>query len=191
MSSQPLPFVTPEEYLAAERKAERRSEYLNGEVFAMAGASRRHVQISGNLITTLNNQLKGRDCDVYATELRVRVNPKGNYLYAYPDVSVVCGESKFEDERFDTLLNPKVIIEILSPSTEPFDRGKKFTLYRQIDSLAEYLLIAQDETRVEQYVRQPGGDWVLSERTGLDDAVTLPSLGLNLKLSDIYYRVSF
>ncbi len=191
MSSQPLPFVTPEEYLAAERKAERRSEYLNGEVFAMAGASLRHVQISGNLITTLNNQLKGRDCDVYATELRVRVNPKGNYLYAYPDVSVVCGESKFEDERFDTLLNPKVIIEILSPSTEPFDRGKKFTLYRQIDSLAEYLLIAQDETRVEQYVRQPGGDWVLSERTGLDDAVTLPSLGLNLKLSDIYYRVSF
>jgi len=191
MSSQPLPFVTPEEYLAAERKAERRSEYLNGEVFAMAGASLRHVQISGNLITTLNNQLKGRDCDVYATELRVRVNPKGNYLYAYPDVSVVCGESKFEDERFDTLLYPKVIIEILSPTTEPFDRGKKFTLYRQIDSLAEYLLIAQDETRVEQYVRQPGGDWVLSERTGLDDAVTLPSLGLNLKLSDIYYRVSF
>jgi Uma2 family endonuclease len=191
MSSPPLPFVTPEEYLAAERKAERRSEYLNGEVFAMAGASRRHVQISGNLIAALKNELKGRDCDVYATELRVRVNPKGNYLYAYPDVSVVCGESQFEDERFDTLLNPKVIIEILSPSTEPFDRGKKFTLYRQIDSLAEYLLMAQDETRVEQYVRQPGGDWVLSERTGLDDAVTLPSLGLSLKLFDIYYRVSF
>jgi Uma2 family endonuclease len=191
MSSQPLVFLTPEQYLAAERQAERKSEYLNGEVFAMAGVSRWHSTISINLTTTLDVQLRDSPCQVNHSDMRVRVNPTGNYLYAYPDMSVVCGEPRFEDKHFDTLLNPKIVIEILSPSTESFDRRTKATLYRQLPSLEEYLFIAQDRVHVEHYTRQPSGDWSRSDWNNLSDVVELPSVGAVLKLADLYHRVVF
>jgi Uma2 family endonuclease len=191
MSSQPLVFLTPEQYLAAERLAERKSEYLNGEVFAMSGVSRWHATVSINLTSILDVQLRTGPCQVYSADLRVRVNPSGNYLYCYPDLSVVCGEPRFEDKHFDTLLNPKILIEILSPSTEPFDRRTKATLYRQLPSLAEYLFIAQDRVHVEHYTRQPNGDWSRSDWDSLDAVVQLPSVGATLKLSDVYHRVTF
>jgi Uma2 family endonuclease len=191
MSSQPLSFLTPEQYLAAERKAERKSEYLNGEVFAMAGASRWHSTIRNNLTWSLNDQLRNGPCQVHDSDLRVRVNPTGNYLYAYPDMSVVCEEPRFEDMQFDTLLNPKILIEVLSPSTEQFDRRTKATLYRQLHSLEEYLLIAQDRVHVEHYSRQPDGDWSRSDWDNLNDVVELLSVGATLKLKDIYHRVVF
>jgi Uma2 family endonuclease len=190
MSSQPLTFVTPEEYLAAERKAERKSEYINGEVFAMAGVSPNHDDIVSNLGWSLNNQLRNGDCKVHTPDFRVRVNPKGAYMYTYPDVSVVCGEPRFEDGHLDTLLNPKVIIEVLSHSTEKKDRGVKAELYRQLASHAEYLLVAQDRVHVEHYVRQPDGNWLLAEFNKLEDAVELRSVGATLKLGDIYHRVA-
>jgi len=190
MASQPLSFVTPEEYLAAERLAERKSEYINGEVFAMAGVSRQHDDIVVNSITSLNIQLRGGDCKVHTPDFRVRVNPKGAYMYAYPDLSVVCGEQRFEDGHLDTLLNPKVIIEVLSHSTEAKDRGVKARLYRQLDSLAEYLFVAQDRVHIEHYVRQPDGSWLLSERSNLEDSLELHSVGATLKLADVYHRVA-
>jgi Uma2 family endonuclease len=191
MSSQPLVFLTPEQYLAAERQAERKSEYLNGEVFAMAGVSRWHSIVSINLAVSLGDQLRTGPCQVHHSDLRVRVNPTGNYLYAYPDLSVVCGEPRFQDGHFDTLLNPKILIEIPSPSTEPFDRRTKATLYRQLPSLEEYLFIAQDRVHVEHYTRQPSGDWLRSDRDNLNDVLELRSVGAVLKLVDIYHRVVF
>jgi Uma2 family endonuclease len=190
MSSQPLTFITPEQYLAAERKAERKSEYINGEVFAMAGVSRHHDSIVANLIIRLGGQLQDGGCEVHTADLRVRVRPRGSYMYAYPDVSVVCDKPQFEDVHFDTLLNPKVLIEVLSPSTEPKDRGEKAALYRQLASLAEYLFIAQNRVHVEHYVRQPDGNWLLSERDKLEDTLELRSVGATLKLADIYHRVT-
>jgi Uma2 family endonuclease len=191
MSSQPLVFLTPEEYLAAERKAERKSEYLNGEVFAMAGAGRWHSVIRNNLTWSLHDQLRNGPWQVHDSEMRVRVNPKGNYMYAYPDLSVVCGEPRFEDMQFDTLLNPNILLEVLSPSTEQYDRRTKAALYRQLPSLEEYLLIAQDRVHVEHYTRQPNGDWSRSGWDSLDDTVQLASVGATLKLLDVYHRVVF
>ena len=189
MSSQPLSFVTPEEYLAAERQAERKSEYINGEVFAMAGVSPEHDDIVSNLLWSLNNQLRNGDCKVHTPDFRVRVNPKGAYMYTYPDVSVVCGEERFQDGHLDTLLNPKVIIEVLSHSTEAKDRGVKARLYRQLASLAEYLFVPQDRVHIEHYVRQPDGSWLLSETSNLEDSLELRSVGAALKLADVYHRV--
>jgi len=191
MSSQPLVFLTPEQYLAVEREAEHRSEYLNGEVFAMAGISRWHSIISVNLTSSLHDQLRNGVCQVHGADMRIRVNPTGNYLYAYPDLSVVRGEPRFEDMQFDTLLNPKILIEVLSPSTEQFDRRTKATLYRQLPSLEEYLLIAQDRVHAEHYTRQPNGDWSRSNRDSLNDVVELLSVGATLTLADIYHRVVF
>jgi Uma2 family endonuclease len=191
MSTQPLPFITPEQYLEAERKAMFRSQYLNGEVFAMSGGSRQHVRIVSSITTMLNNQLEDSDCEVYPIDLRLRVNPGGDYLYTYPDLSIACGEPQFEDDHFDTLLNPRVLIEVLSPSTSKFDRGEKFRLYSQITSLAEYLLIAQDRVHVERRARQADGTWQQSEWASLEDVVELPSVGAKLELSRVYRRVTF
>ncbi|SRR5579871_290091 len=191
MSTPPLTLNTPEEYLAAERKAERKSEYLNGEVFAMSGNRWAHVQITANIQISLGIQFKGRDCTAATTELRLRVNPCGNYMYTYPDTVVVCGKPQFEDKQFDTLLNPKILIEVLSRSTERFDRGKKAELYRQIDSLTEHLFVAQDERLVQHYARQPNGDWLLSEKRDAQDVIELKSVDATLLLADIYDRVEF
>lgn len=168
-------YVTPEEYLARERVAETKSEYVRGEVFLMVGASRKHNLICVNLVRELSRRLKGRPCEVYTADMRVRIPPADRYTY--PAVSVVCGEPEFEDAHGDTLLNPTVIIEVLSDSTESIDRGRKAADDRAIASLAEYLLIAQDEYRVEQYVKQADGRWLLTDIRSLDGVVELPSIG--------------
>jgi Uma2 family endonuclease len=173
--------------LAIERKAEYKSEFFRGEMFAMAGASREHTLVAGNMLTALNNQLSGRDCEVYGNDMRVKVSPTG--LYTYPDVSVVCGKPQFEDASVDTLLNPKVIVEVLSESTEGYDRGKKFEHYRNVSSLAEYVLIAQDTPHVEVHTRQSDGRWLMWETNDLAHVARLQSIDCSLKLSDIYARV--
>jgi Uma2 family endonuclease len=188
MSRQIRPFVTPEEYLALERKAEYKSEYLHGEIFAMTGASRKHNLVAGNIFGELRQQLKGRQCEVYMSDMRVKVTATG--LYTYPDVVVVSGEPKFEDEYVDTLLNPTLLVEVLSQSTERYERIAKSSYYRTLDSLAEHLLVAQDEVRLEQYVKQANGQWVLFECSSLDNVVELPSISCSLGLRDVYDKVS-
>src|SRR5581483_8514282 len=153
-------LLTPQEYLARERRAEYRSEYYRGEMFAMAGASRAHTLIKDNVAAETRSQLKGGPCSVYTSDLRVKVEATG--LYTYPDVVIACDEEQFEDNAFDTLLNPRAIVEVLSDSTEKYDRGTKFDHYREVPSLQEYVLIAQDRPRVERYVRQADGTWGLS-----------------------------
>lgn len=189
MSSKPRPRYTPAEYLAMERQAEQRSEYLGGEIFAMGGASERHNLIVTNTVRELSLQLKGRPCKTYASDMRVKVSPTG--LYTYPDIVVVCGKALFDDEETDTLLNPTVIIEVLSKSTEGYDRGQKFEHYRKLESLAEYVLIAQEKVHVECYVRQPEGQWLLSETDNAQDTVPMPSIQCRLALSEVYDKVEF
>jgi Uma2 family endonuclease len=189
MSTQPEPLYTAEEYLALERDSETKHEYYDGEIFAMAGATEPHVAIVSNLVFALMGQLRDRPCKVYASEMRVKVSATG--LYTYPDLAVVCGERELEDDRRDTLLNPNVIIEVLSPSTEAYDRGKKFAHYRTLDSLAEYLLVAQDAPRVEQYVKQPDGDWLLHEAARVEDTISLPTIRCELRLAEVYDGVDF
>lgn len=166
MSSLPKARFTPQQYLALERAAETKSEFFNGEIFAMAGASREHNLIATNVVRELSAQLKGRPCETYPGDMRVKVSETG--LYTYPDVVVVCGEPRFEDEHGDTLLNPTLVVEVLSPSTEAYDRGEKSSHYRRLASLAEYVLIAQDRCHVERYARRPDGLWLLAEARGLD-----------------------
>jgi Uma2 family endonuclease len=177
-----------EEYLAFERQSEEKHEYYAGEIFAMSGASRRHNLIVMNTGTTLNSQLAQRPCEVYPSDMRVKVN---KIKYTYPDVTVVCGEPKFADGQFDTLLNPTIIIEVLSESTEDYDRGTKFKHYMGIASLQEYVLIAQDEIRIDHYTRQSEGDWHISVSNMPETIVTLPSINCTLLLSDIYRKIAF
>ncbi len=191
MSQQPKPgqtYLTPEEYLALERKSEYRSEYFDGEIFAMTGASREHNLITSNIIGELRQQLKGKPCEVYPSDMRVRVAAWN--LYTYPDVVAVCGEPQFEDAYVDTLLNPTLLVEILSPSTESYDRGRKFLYHRTIASLAEYLIVSQDEYRIEHYLKQPDGRWLLSDAASLEAVVELTSIGCSLALREAYDRVS-
>jgi len=187
MPSPPKPGYTPEEYLALEREAEYRSEYFAGEVFAMSGASERHNLIVSNIVAALHTQFRKRPCKVYASDMRVKVSATG--LYTYPDVVALCEEAQFDDDQKDTLLNPTVIIEVLSPSTEAYDRGEKFAHYRKLTSLAEYVLISQDKPHVEHYVRQPDNQWLLSEASRLQDTVRLPSISSTLVLAEIYEKV--
>lgn len=180
------PRLTPEEYLALERKADVRSEYDNGYMYAMSGASRKHKLAAGNLFREISTQLKGRPCEAYTGDMRVQVDVTG--LFSYPDVTVVCGERRFLDREVDTLLNPTVIVEVLSPSTEAYDRGAKFAHYRRLTSLREYVLVAQDTVLVERYSRQ-GEDWLLTELSRLDDVLRLESIGCHVPLREIYDRV--
>ena len=187
MSVQLKPFLSPQEYLAMERQAETKSEYYAGEVFAMAGASRRHVRIMVNTILSLAAQLKERQCEVFTSDLRVKVSATG--LYTYPDVVVVCGKPRFDDDQEDTLLNPTVIVEVLSKSTEAYDRGEKFAMYRALESMTDYLLIAQDIARLEHYARQPDGSWRFLESAGLDAIAVIESIQCQLSLADVYDKV--
>ena len=179
---------TPEEYLTLERKAEFKSEYLNGEIYAMSGASREHNLVSTNLGGQLYLQLMERPCESYSSEMRVYVPSTG--LYTYPDVVVVCDEPRFQDREFDNLLNPTVLFEVLSPSTEAYDRGKKFAHYRSIESLQEYVVVAQDRVSVEQYSRKDR-QWMLTAWNSLDDVLRLDSIGCEIPLSEVYARVKF
>ncbi len=187
MSAAPRQNRTPEEYLAFERDSEQRHEFLNGEVLLMAGASANHNLIVTNMLASLHSQLRQRPCVVYPGDMRVKVNRTG--LYTYPDVSVVCGSPQFEDEQRDTLLNPLLLVEVLSPSTESYDRGKKFQHYRTLASVQEYLLVAQDSPRIECYLRQENNQWLLDDVTGLEAIVELVSIQCRLPLTDVYEKV--
>jgi Uma2 family endonuclease len=179
---------TPEEYLTMEAKADFKSEYCDGFITAMAGASREHNLIAGNLHGEIRSQLKARRCEVYMSDMRLSVSRTG--LYTYPDVMAVCGEPQFEGDEVKTLLNPTVIIEVLSDSTESYDRGRKFGHYRRLPSLQESILVAQDEVKVERYVRR-GDDWVLTEMSQLDDTLHITSIDCEVPLREIYAKVAF
>ncbi|GAB4200540.1 MAG: Uma2 family endonuclease [Roseiflexaceae bacterium] len=188
MSVQPTPFLTEAEYLERERASITKNEYYAGGIFAMVGASEAHNLIASNVNAALHSQLRGCPRRVYPSDMRVKVSQTG--LITYPDITVVCGGSLFRDpDKRDTLLNPTVIIEILSPSTERYDRGLKFQNYRTLDSLQEYVLIAQDKRYVEHYSRHTGNQWLLSEAHTIDAEVALVAIGCLLKLADIYENV--
>jgi Uma2 family endonuclease len=183
------PFITPEAYLKQEREATVKSEYIDGQIYAMSGASRQHNRITIDVATLINVQLRGGPCELFANDMCVKVNDSS--LYTYPDVVVVCGEAQFEDTALDTLLNPTLIIEVLSDSTEKYDRGKKFAHYQRIEALREYVLLSQDEARVECYTRQAGNRWILSTVISREDTMPLESIGCVLPLADVYARVQF
>ena len=187
MTSQAKVRLTPEEYFAIERQATYKSEYCNGEMFAMSGAIPRHVLIVTNVVAELRRQLKQRPCTVYSTALRVQVSSTG--FYTYPDVIVVCDQPQFHDQHKDTLLNPTLIVEVLSESTKDYDRGEKFEHYRTLTSLAEYVLIAQDKPHFEHFVRQPDKRWLLAEANRLEDTIYLPSIACDLALAEVYDKV--
>jgi Uma2 family endonuclease len=189
MSSVPKRLLTPEEYLARERVASYRSEFYRGEIFAMAGGSEQHALIKDNVAGETRGHLKGITCRVMTSDIRVRVSDTG--LYTYPDVTVVCGESQYDDEVRDTLLNPRVLMEVLSKSTEQYDRGTKFELYKQIPALQEYILIAQDRPFVESYVRLADGSWEPTEFTELDATLVFASIPVQVPLAEIYRNVRF
>ena len=189
MSLQPQSYLSPADYLVIERNAEFKSEYFNGEMFAMSGASEAHNIIVLNVGAEIRQHLKKRPCKVYANDMRVKISPTG--LYTYPDLVVVCGQARFDDAHFDTLLNPTLIIEVLSDSTEAYDRGRKFEHYRSLDSLAEYVLIAQDRPQVESYRRQPDQHWLLTESHGIESTLRLRSIDGDLALAEVYDKVEF
>ncbi|WP_019866419.1 Uma2 family endonuclease [Methylovulum miyakonense] len=178
--------ITAEDYLKMERSALSKSEFRDGQIFAMTGASREHNLVSGNIYRELSQQLKKRPCEAYVNDMRVKAADVRNYHY--PDIAVVCGRPEFEDAHVDTLLNPTLLVEVLSPSTEAYDRGGKFGHYRRIPSLREYLLVMQDQPAIERYVRQ-GEVWVLSEALGLDAALSLESIDCMLSLREVYDKV--
>lgn len=183
------PWVSPQEYLHLERRAATKSEYFNGQIYALAGASPRHTAIAANVITALHARFKGRPCTVHTGDLRVKASPTG--LYTYPDVVVVCGQPRFDDAQKDTLLNPTLIVEVLSESTEAYDRGRKFDHYRRIESLTDYLLIAQDAALIEHRSRQSVDQWLVGFYMGLETSVPLPSLDCSLPLVEAYDKVDW
>jgi Uma2 family endonuclease len=190
MSALPKRYFTPEEYLALELKAEYKSQYVAGEIFAMAGAQPWHSEVISNIAGMLYNQFRGRPCRAYIGDTRVRV--VSGELWTYPDVAAVCGEPKFESaSNPHSLLNPKVIFEVLSPSTEAFDRGDKFARYRRLESLTDYVLAASERMQIEHYVRQGDESWNLKEYSQPGDCLPLASIGCELPLAEIYERVSF
>ncbi|MCP5159098.1 MAG: Uma2 family endonuclease [Gammaproteobacteria bacterium] len=189
MPLQPKPHLTPEDYLTLERSADFKSEYFDGEIFAMTGASEPHNLIVINAGSEIRQQLKKRPCKLYANDMRVKVSPTG--LYTYPDLVVVCGKAEFDDTHLDTLLNPTLIIEVLSDSTEAYDRGRKFEHYRKLESLVEYVLIAQHRPHVESYQRQSDRQWLLTESHGLENKLSLRSIDCELALAEIYDKVEF
>ena len=179
---------TVEKYLAFERASEEKHEFLDGEVYALAGASWNHNLIVASTIASLHGQLPKPSCKICPSDIRVKVSPTA---YTYPDITIVCGTPLFEDGPPDTLVNPTVIVEVLSPSTEGHDRGKKFQEYRTLESLQEYLLISQDSHWIERYVRRDNGQWVLSDATGVDGTLDLTSIQCTLRLADVYEQISF
>ncbi len=175
------------EYLKMERASEIRHEFIQGEIYAMIGASRKHNLIDANILAALHGQLKKRPCEIYANDMRVKISAGGDYVY--PDIVAVCGEPRLEDKELDTLLNPTLVVEILSKTTEAYDRGGKFAVYRTLESLREYLLIAQDKVYMEHYVRQDDNRWLLSETADLQDRLELPAIKCQLEMADIYAKV--
>lgn len=180
-------IYTPEEFLDFERNSDIRHECIDGEIFEMAGANKRHNGISANVIRLLGNQILERDRNIYGSDMRVKITATGKYTY--PDIVAVCGEEIFEDETEDTLLNPMLLIEVLSKTTEAYDRGEKFEYYQIIESFREYILIAQEPFRVEQYVRKNKNEWIYFEFRSAKDVVKLNSINCQLTLQDIYHKI--
>ena len=189
MVASPKPFVTIQEYLDLERKHDTKYEYIDGTLVAMVGASPNHNRIQTNLIGNLFPIVDRRGCEIFGSDMRVRIERLN--VYTYPDFTITCGEPQFADGPPDALLNPQVIVEILSPSTESYDRVRKFARYRRLASLREYVLIAQDMPLVEHYVRQADGTWLLSVAENLDGEITFLAIDCTLALSKIYARVTF
>lgn len=187
MSTVEKRLLSPQEYLAQERLADFRSEFYNGEVFAIAGASWEHTLIKDNLAREAGNQLKDGPCRVLTSDLRVKVSATG--LYTYPDIVIVCDTPQLEDDEFDTLLNPRVIVEVLSDSTEQYDRGRKFAQYRQLPSFQEYVLVAQDCPLVERFVRQPDDTWVLTAFSDSGQTFAFSTIPVTISLAEIYRGV--
>lgn len=181
--------TTEAEYLASERASEFKHEFIDGIVYAMSGGSLNHNLITSSTIATLHRQLSGQGCRTLTSDMKVRLPATGSY--AYPDVSVVCGTPQLNDDEGDVLLNPTLIVEVLSPSTEAHDRGRKFQLYRGLESLQEYVLIAQDSPRIERFVRQNDGTWQFNDAQGLDAALDLSSVAVTLTLAEVYEQVDF
>ena len=187
MTAQPKAAISEPEYLAFERASTQKHEYYRGQVYAMTGAKEAHNLIAGNTLATLHAQLRRTPSRVYPSDMRIKVLRTG--LNTYPDVVVVCGQPQFTDGVRDTLSNPTVIVEVLSASTERYDRGLKFENYRTIDTLHDYVLIAQDHYHIEQYTRQPNGKWQLTEANVLEDAIRLDSISCTLLMADVYEKV--
>lgn len=190
MSAQPKPRYTMEEYLELDRNSDERLEFWDGEVFSMSGVSDQHSQIEVNLITALDRQLSPRGCRVFPANMRIKVPSLPPYRYG--DVSALCGEPQFEViEGVDVLVNPNLIVEVLSKSTEARDRGEKFTHYKSNRSFSEYLLISQDRPNVSQFIKQGDGFWLHREFDSLEDVVKLVSCSCELSLKEIYRKVKF
>ena len=187
--AKPIHRLTEAEYLDLERSLESRNEFFDGEVFAMSGGTPLHSQIAANLIQVIGRRLSGGRCVVYTSDLRLKVEATG--LFTYPDLSVVCGPLQFAAGTDDTVVNPTVIVEVLSDSTEAYDRGKKFENYRRMPSLREYLLVSQKEPRIEQFVRQENEQWLLREAAGLEATLALPSLEIKISLAEVFAGVEF
>ncbi len=190
MHALPKRLFTPEEYLLLENRASYKSQYVAGEIYAMAGAQPEHIEIVDNISFALKTLFGDRTCESYTSEMRVRA--EAGELYTYPDVAALCGEPRFDRaSRPSVLLNPQVIFEVLSPSTETFDRGEKFLRYRTLDSLTDYVLVATDFMRVEHFTRGVGGRWTMTEYRQPADRVPLPPLEGELTLAQIYRRITF
>jgi Uma2 family endonuclease len=187
--AEPVKRLTEVEYLDLERSLESKNEFFGGEMFAMSGGTPLHSQIATNLAREIGNKLKDRDCIPYNSDLRLKVEATG--LFTYPDLSVVCGPLQFAPGTDDTVVNPTLIIEVLSDSTEAYDRGKKFENYRQMPSLREYLLVSQKEPRIEQFIRQENEQWLLREAAGLEATLALPSLEIKISLAEVFAGVEF
>ncbi|MCG8348862.1 MAG: Uma2 family endonuclease [Chloroflexales bacterium] len=187
MSAQPKPHVTEDEYLAFERASMTKHEYYHGQIYAMTGASEPHNLIATNTIASLHSQLRHTSCRVYPSDMRVKIQQTG--LYTYPDIMIICGQPQFTDDALDTIVNPTVIIEILSPSTERYDRGMKFHHYRTIETLRDYLLIAQDCRSIEHYTRQNSEQWLFQAVAGRENHIVFESIQCTLALEDVYEKV--
>lgn len=181
--------LTEAEYLGIERAAETKSEFFDGEMFAIAGGARRHGKIAMNLGREVGGKLRDRRSEAFNAAVRVKIEATG--LYTYPDLSVVCGDNVEAEDDQDVIVNPILIAEVLSESTEGYDRGKKFEHYRQIPALREYLLISQNEPRIEQFVLEPGRGWFLREAVGLGATLALPSIEITISLSEVFRKVKF
>ena len=186
MASSPITKVTAEEYLALDRAAEFRSEFIDGEIIAMSGGSMRHARLGASMFGQLYVALQGSECEAFTSDFRVRASSQ---IYVYPDVVVVCGKPVLADERQDILLNPRVIVEVLSPSTEHHDRGVKFQNYRTIETLRDYILVAQNQVRIEQYTRVQANTWTLREYQEIADMLPIESIGVTVPLARIYERI--
>jgi Uma2 family endonuclease len=181
-------FYTPQEYLELEETAKYKSEYLNGHIYAMAGASANHVRLTSNVNGLLHAQLRGHSCEIMGSDMRVKVDATG--LYTYPDALVVC-DPQFDEANANTLLNPCAIVEVLSPSTQAYDRSEKWEHYQHLASLRDYVLIEQDRMRVEHFSRQEDGAWLFRVYETSEQEIVLSCTDSRLKLGDIYERVTF